>query len=92
MATTNKGQHDFRSLDETALLAMGILLEEAVREMLGETGDMALVEPEGLEQGLPESKITKHQIEGRVEHAGILAFDSDASSSEDVKRKKRKVL
>ncbi|KIX00323.1 uncharacterized protein Z518_10462 [Rhinocladiella mackenziei CBS 650.93] len=65
-ATVDKGMYDFRSLDETALLAMGILLEEAVKEALGEGGDMALVEPEGLERGLGESKMTRHQVKGRV--------------------------
>ena len=36
-------QADFHSMDETALLAMGILMEEAARQRLG-TGDLALVE------------------------------------------------
>lgn len=36
---------DFRSLDETALLALGILIEEAAAEAVGETGDLALLEP-----------------------------------------------
>ncbi|KAF2842909.1 hypothetical protein M501DRAFT_965761 [Patellaria atrata CBS 101060] len=36
----------FNSLDETALLAMGILLEEAAKEALGETGHLAFVEGE----------------------------------------------
>lgn len=31
-------------MDETALLAMGILLEEAAAEALGETGDLVFVE------------------------------------------------
>lgn len=35
---------DFRSLDETALIATGILLEEAAAASLGETGDLAFVE------------------------------------------------
>lgn len=43
-ATPNGGKTDFKSLDETALLAMGILLEEAAVEALGKTGDLALVE------------------------------------------------
>lgn len=43
-ATPDGGKHDFQSLDETALLAMGILLEEAAAEVLGSTGDLALVE------------------------------------------------
>lgn len=42
--TTDGGRIDFKSLDETALLAMGILLEEAAAEALGKTGDLALVE------------------------------------------------
>jgi hypothetical protein len=43
-ATPDGGKRDFKSLDETALLAMGILLEEAAAESLGKTGDLALVE------------------------------------------------
>ncbi|KAK3712593.1 hypothetical protein LTR37_009036 [Vermiconidia calcicola] len=43
-ATGGEGKDDFKSLDETALLALGILLEEAAHEALGETGDLALVE------------------------------------------------
>jgi len=43
-ATIDGGKSDFKSLDETALLAMGILLEEAAAEALGKTGDLALVE------------------------------------------------
>lgn len=39
------GQRSFQSMDETALLALGILIEEAAREALGETGDLALLEP-----------------------------------------------
>lgn len=44
--TSNKGLSDWRSLDETALMAMGILLEEAAQEALGETGDLMFVEGE----------------------------------------------
>jgi len=43
-ATTSRGKRDWRSMDETALLALGILLEETAAELLGETGDLALVE------------------------------------------------
>lgn len=32
------------SMDETALIALGILMEESAREVLGETGDFAFVE------------------------------------------------
>jgi hypothetical protein len=37
---------DWRSLDETALLALGILLEEAAVEILGPTGDLTFTEAE----------------------------------------------
>ncbi|SPN97727.1 uncharacterized protein DNG_01240 [Cephalotrichum gorgonifer] len=36
------------SMDETALLALGILLEEAGREVLGKRGDMVFTEGEGV--------------------------------------------
>lgn len=45
---------DFKSLDETALLALGILIEEAARDVVGKTGDLALAEPaysEGRDDG-----------------------------------------
>ena len=42
--TDDGGKIDWKSLDETALLALGILVEEAAREALGSSGDLALVE------------------------------------------------
>lgn len=43
-ATTNRGQGDLRSMDGTALLAFGILLEEAAKHCLGEKGHLVFVE------------------------------------------------
>ncbi|GKZ24182.1 hypothetical protein AbraIFM66951_010975 [Aspergillus brasiliensis] len=45
-ATIDRGRDDHQSMDETALIAMGILMEEMAKESLGETGDMVLVEGE----------------------------------------------
>jgi len=45
-ATSTGGEKDWKSMDETALLALGILVEEAAAEHLGETGDLAFVEDE----------------------------------------------
>jgi len=45
---------DFGSLDETALLAFGVLMEESVEVALGETGDMVFVEGEIAEGGEEE--------------------------------------
>lgn len=45
-ATADGGRGDWRSMDETSLLAMGILMEEVCRESLGATGDMVFTEGE----------------------------------------------
>jgi hypothetical protein len=45
-AVTQERNLDFRSMDETALLAMGILMEEAAKQVIGKTGDLAFVEEE----------------------------------------------
>lgn len=45
-ATPERGEIDFKSLDETALLALGILLEETAALHLGETGHLAFIEDE----------------------------------------------
>lgn len=44
------GKNDYQSMDETALLAMGILLEELADEALGHTGDLVLVEGESADE------------------------------------------
>lgn len=44
--TSTGGKKDWKSMDETALLALGILLEEAAAEHLGESGHLAFVEDE----------------------------------------------
>lgn len=82
MATPDKGRCDFRSMNETALLAMGVLLEEVAVEVLGETGDMVLVEPEGLENIVPEERITRHQIKGRVRP--VATPELEAESEEEM--------
>lgn len=43
--TTDGGKADEKSLDETALLAIGILLEEAAAKCMTKTGGLALLEP-----------------------------------------------
>ena len=82
-AAKEQGRYDFRSLDETALIALGILLEEAVKEELGENGDMVFVEREGLEHGLDETNLTKYQIQGRVKPARRQEESEDDNIAED---------
>lgn len=48
--TKDGGKVDWRSLDETALIALGILLEEASLEILGGTGDLVFTEGEEIPQ------------------------------------------
>ena len=43
--TDDAGRYDYASLDETALLALGILIEEAAAEALGKNGDLVFAEP-----------------------------------------------
>lgn len=43
-ATRHSGAGNWRSMDETALIAFGILMEEATRDALGETGDLVFTE------------------------------------------------
>ena len=55
-------------MDETALIALGILMEETAREVLGETGDLAFLEgdEEGGEVTSPrqeEESIEGHRVE-----------------------------
>ncbi|KAF2015684.1 hypothetical protein BU24DRAFT_183355 [Aaosphaeria arxii CBS 175.79] len=47
-------QKIWNSMDETALIALGILMEETAREVLGETGDLAFLEAAGAEDELYE--------------------------------------
>lgn len=45
-ATSDGGLDDWQSLDETALIALGVLMEEAALNTLGETGDLVFTEGE----------------------------------------------
>ncbi|KAL8756784.1 MAG: hypothetical protein Q9199_002708 [Rusavskia elegans] len=40
----SKAEVDFRSMDETALMCVGVLLEEYMQRILGDTGDLVFVE------------------------------------------------
>lgn len=81
-ATPDCGKQDFRSLDGSALIAIGCLLEEAARQALGDNGDMALVEPAGLAYGLPQSRLTRHQVVGKVKPPPTPEQGSEASETD----------
>lgn len=68
---SREGNVDERSMDETALLAFGILLEEAGREVLGRRGDLVFTE------GLLEEEEDQGSLRGRA--SGVSGQD-DAES------------
>jgi hypothetical protein len=78
---------DERSMDETALLAFGILLEEAGREALGKAGDLvfteAAMEPKAVAMPTPVAKFS-----------GAISEDTQAveepSAVSDVRKAKRR--
>ena len=70
------GRYSFLSMEASALLAFGILLEEAGKEILGAEGDMVLVEPRGWERGLREDARTRWLLGGRVEPPVIPSLES----------------
>jgi hypothetical protein len=56
-AVAEGGTGDWKSLDETALLALGILMEEASRETLGQTGDLVFTEGEQIDESFPNTSL-----------------------------------
>ena len=100
-AVKGKGKVDFESLDETALLAVGILMEEAAREALGETGDLAFVQGENDGVDRAEEVVLLEETtsggEENYESSSLLsenaseAATSDSVTSEgDERRRKRR--
>lgn len=91
-ATVDGGRDDFRSMDETALIAVGILLEEMARESLGDTGDLVLVEGEEISDRehqtdtAPPANLSKQRA-----NRGIIRNTYPSSGEElQLVRKKRK--
>ena len=82
-ATANGGKYDFKSLDETALLALGYLMEEAAAEALGENGDMVLVDPGQSEEHKQEESVwVRHQVRGVVRPVKTPEYGSSVEEEE----------
>jgi hypothetical protein len=65
-ATSNGGAGDWKSLDETALVALGVLMEEATRDILGQTGDLVFTEGEEvIEQVSVAPLAQRRKLQGR---------------------------
>ena len=91
-ATLDKGQVDIRSMDETALLALGILLEETAKNILGEAGDLVFVEGEEVKEDSIENY--KYDVRSRQESDLVRHESAGRAASkpaEGRKRKRRKI-
>ncbi|KAF9730750.1 hypothetical protein PMIN06_007146 [Paraphaeosphaeria minitans] len=60
-----KESGSWKSMDETALIAFGVLLEEATKATLGETGHLALVEAEPSQED--EAYVEKARAKGETD-------------------------
>ena len=58
-ATADRGAGDWKSLDETALIALGVLMEEASRDILGQTGDLVFTAGEEATESVPDKPSTQ---------------------------------
>ena len=82
-AVKGRGKVDFESLDETALLAMGMLMEEMAGEVLGKTGYMAFVEGEDdTAEGAEEVASVKEGTSSGEEHLETATVASETVSEE----------
>ncbi|KAL0640128.1 hypothetical protein Q9L58_000686 [Maublancomyces gigas] len=68
-AANGMGSVSYRTLDETALLAVGMLLEETARTCLGDKGDLVFVEPEEPEAESEEESEELEEEESPIEKA-----------------------
>lgn len=95
--TKHRGAVDFESFDETALLCMGILLEETAEHVLGDTGDLAFIEGEEVDDVESEpptrakSQMSEAKVEVPVARPAKVAKQRTSDSEKMRKHKKRKI-
>ncbi|EAW10419.1 uncharacterized protein ACLA_048910 [Aspergillus clavatus NRRL 1] len=91
-ATVDSGQDDYQSMDETALIAMGILLEEMARDSLGETGDLVLVEGEDIptdEDRRPSKSAVRRSGRKRANTSQSMIMASSGDDLDSVVKRRR---
>jgi hypothetical protein len=84
-----------RSMDETALLAFGILLEEAGRETLGRRGHLVFTEPAGsmeASNGGDEDRRNDKKDESIVAPRRVVAGEHEVGPRVTPERKRRRVM
>ncbi|KAL4895596.1 hypothetical protein BDV59DRAFT_141715 [Aspergillus ambiguus] len=92
-ATWDRGCDDHYSMDETALIATGILLEEMARESLGETGDLVLVEGEEIRMDEVEVLQNGRRVGRKRSNTGrssVLTSSGDERDSVEKGRRRKK--
>lgn len=89
----DRGRTDWKSMDETALIAMGILLEEMAKESLGDTGDMVLVEGEKVaDDGFPLPRTGRRKRANDAMSQGMPSSGDDGERRSKKKRVKKRKL
>ena len=86
----NGGLSDFESLDETALLSLGILLEEMAEHVLGDTGDLAFVEGEGIDDPAPGPAEGPQTMNAESSKSASTTTTSVETSDSEVKPKHKR--
>ena len=81
-ATPDAGSRDWRSLDGTALIALGILIEEACKDTLGRTGDLVFTE------GLEHDDVSLEPGHGQSSGSRTRSISNGATFSAGAKRRK----
>lgn len=84
---TNNSQPAWKCMDETALIAFGILMEETTREVLGETGDFAFVEAaKDDEEHALDSEDEQEEIDVEDLKSRDVSVEEDSGSTSDGSR------
>lgn len=93
-AMGENGEVMFRSMDETALLAMGVLMEEAAEELLGPTGDTVFVDGEKIDNSTTlrdmRGEAVEHDTSGEGQDGLHSQADKEASAAEKSKATKKR--
>ncbi|PSN60626.1 hypothetical protein BS50DRAFT_593719 [Corynespora cassiicola Philippines] len=77
------GRKVWKCMDETALIALGILMEETAKEALGATGDLAFLEGADEDEEASTEGPRPSQSATQRSQQGMPMQDKDAPSSDD---------
>ncbi|KAG0129135.1 hypothetical protein HOY82DRAFT_611093 [Tuber indicum] len=84
------GPASYRSMDETALLGIGVLLEESVRTCLGKEGELALIDEEAFDPIDPYEIRRQRSLAYSQSQREAANLKRESGQTEGTKKKKRK--